>query len=289
MRTRRARWGLSAGTVGGLLCLAATLTGCTPPWSASTPSNVADTGPNPPASSMISAVPGLADAVSNAVAAVPDGQIGIAVYDRRRGGMVGSYQADQSFATESVVKVLIGLDTLDRGGSAAQVSEMISRSDDTTADKLWVAGGDNDILTRMIAKIGLTQTVPPADRGRWGDTTTTANDLVTMYRYLLDRAPATERDTILAAMRGATHYGASDGFDQYFGIPYAVGTSRAWAVKQGWACCKPDRVLNTTGLLDNDNRYIVVVLTSHNASTTYARDSDEVTAAVRALLPALPQ
>ncbi|HEY4020340.1 MAG TPA: serine hydrolase [Pseudonocardiaceae bacterium] len=288
MRTRRARWVLSASTVGGLLCLAATLTGCTPPWSTPAPTNVAAAVTNPPASSMISAVPSLADAVTTAVAAVPDGRIGIAVYDRQRGGMIGSYDADQSFATESVVKVLIGLDTLTRGGSAAQVSEMISRSDDATATSLWEAGGDNAILTRMIAKIGLTQTVPPANRGRWGDTTITANDLVTLYRYLLDQAPADERDIILAAMHGATNHGA-DGFDQYFGIPYAVGAGRAWAVKQGWACCKPDRVLNTTGLLDNDNRYILIVLTSHDASTGYPQDSDEITAAVRALLPALPQ
>ncbi|HEX4224996.1 MAG TPA: hypothetical protein VHZ97_21690 [Pseudonocardiaceae bacterium] len=279
---------LSASTAGGLLCLAATLTGCTPPWSVPAARNVAQAATNQPASSMISAVPSLADAVTNAVAAVPDGRIGIAVYDRQRGGMIATYNAGQSFATESVVKVLIGLDTLDRGGNSAQVTEMISRSDDTTAGQLWVAGRDNAILTRMIGEIGLTQTVPPASPGRWGDTTITANDLVTMYRYLLDRAPADERDTILAAMRGATNHGA-DGFDQYFGIPYAVGGSRPWAVKQGWACCKPDRVLNTTGLLDNDNRYIVVVLTSHDASTTYPHDSDEITAAVRALLPALPQ
>lgn len=243
---------------------------------------------NEPASPMISAVPSLADAIGNAVAAVPDGRIGIAVYDRQRKGMIGSYDADQSFATESVVKVLIGLDTLDRGGSASQVAEMIARSDDTTASQLWVAGGDTAILTRMIAKIGLTQTVPPAGAGRWGDTTITANDLVSVYRYLLDRAPAEERNTILVAMRGATNHGA-DGFDQYFGIPYAVGNSRPWAVKQGWACCKPDRVLNTTGLLDNDNRYIVIVLTSHDASSTYPHDTDESTAAVRALLPALPE
>ncbi len=279
---------LSASLLGALLCLTGTLTGCTPPWSTPTPSNVANALANQPASPMISAVPSLADAVTNAVAAVPDGRIGIAVYDRRRLGMIGSYDADQSFATESVVKVLIGMDTLDRGGSASQVAEMISRSDDTTASQLWVAGGDTAILTRMIAKIGLTQTVPPAGAGRWGDTTITANDLVTGYRYLLDRAPADERNTILAAMRGATNHGA-DGFDQYFGIPYAVGNSRPWAVKQGWACCKPDRVLNTTGLLDNDNRYIVIVLTSHDASTTYQHDSDEITAAVGALLPALPE
>lgn len=243
---------------------------------------------NEPASAMISAVPSLADAVSNAVGAVPDGRIGIAVYDRQRGGMIGSYDADQSFATESVVKVLIGLDTLDHDGDAGAVTEMIERSDDATASKLWVKGGDTDILTRMIAKIGLSQTVPPASAGRWGDTTITADDLVSVYRYLLDRAPAQERNVILAAMRGATNQGA-DGFDQYFGIPYAAGSGRPWAVKQGWACCKPDRVLNTTGVLDNDDRYIVIVLTSHDAATTYPHDTDEITAAVRALLPALPQ
>lgn len=229
----------------------------------------------------------LATVLKSAVAAVPDGVVGIDVYDRTAQRKLIDYQGDAAFPAESVVKLLIAMDDLDHGGQPALDVEMLSRSDDNIANRLWVANGETTIVTRMAGVIGLTATLPPAEPGRWGDTSTTADDLVRAYEYLLDRAPATEREIILRALDSTTHDGA-DGFDQYFGIPDAAD-GRPWGVKQGWGCCKPDRVLNTTGVLDADRRYIVVLLTTHSSSTSWAQDSQEITAAVQALLPALPR
>jgi hypothetical protein len=228
-------------------------------------------------------------AVKAAIAAVPNGAIAIAVYDRQLGTMVATYRGDVPYYTESVVKLLIGLDSLDRGGSADKVAEMLSRSDDNTATALWDADGGSAIVTRMAAKIGLTATTPPRRSGEWGDSQTTAGDLVTIYQYILGVAPAAERDVVVNALHAATNLGA-DGTDQYFGIPYAVGSSQQWAVKQGWACCEPGWVLNTTGLVGADYRYIVVVLTTHsNGGGAAVRkvDSQQLTNAVAALLPDL--
>lgn len=228
-------------------------------------------------------------AVHAAVAAVPDGELSLAIYDRVGDTMVASYHPDTQYFTESVVKLLIGLDSLDRGGSASQVAEMLSRSDDNTATHLWDLDGGRAIVTRMVAKIGLHDTVPARSSGIWGDTRTTADDLVLIYQYILGAAPASERSVILAALHDATNLGA-DGTDQYFGIPYAVGHSLPWAVKQGWACCEPGWVLNTTGLIGPDYRYIVVALTSHDnggGSAVRAADSAELTKAITALLPYL--
>jgi hypothetical protein len=148
--------------------------------------------------------------------------------------------------TESVVKILIALATLATGDDqAAQVKEMLSRSDDLTADALWSEHGSGTIVTRWARTIGLHSTHRPADDRRWGDTPTTAADLVRMY--LLDDAPATMRAIILSGMTAATHY-SQDGTNQYFGIP--------------------------------DDRYIVIVLTSHDASTGWEHDDAEITAAV---------
>jgi hypothetical protein len=218
------------------------------------------------------------------------GEISILVYDRDQDSVVASYEADQPYYTESVVKLLIGLDSLDRGGSASRVAEMLSRSDDATATSLWDADGGAAVVTRMAAKIGLLHTAPPTSRAaEWGDTRTTASDLLLVYEYLLGEAPASERDVVLPALSHATEV-AADGSDQYFGIPDAVGHSQPWAVKQGWACCEPGWVLNTTGLIGTDDRYIVIVLTSHDngaGNAVRAEDSEELTHAVSALLPDL--
>ncbi|HJP74602.1 MAG TPA: serine hydrolase [Pseudonocardiaceae bacterium] len=229
------------------------------------------------------------DAIKQAVADVPDGNISIAVFDRLNNKLVGSYNPDTPWFTESVVKLLIGLDSLDHGGSASTVAEMISRSDDNTASNLWGKLGGVKIVSTMAAKIGLHDTTPPKNPGEWGDTRTTANDLVLIYQYILDTAPASERDTIVTAMHNATNLGA-DGTDQYFGIPYGVGSATYWAVKQGWACCEPGWVLNTTGLVGPDQRYIVAVLTVHDTgggSAVRKKDSNELTAAIKDLLPDL--
>ncbi len=251
-----------------------------------TPSATPTPIPTPPPIPVVNFAP----AVRKAVAAVHGGEMSLLVYDRYQESVVASYNADQPYFTESVVKLLIGLDSLDHGGSPSRVAEMLSRSDDETATNLWDAGGGRAVVTRMAAKIGLQHTTPPASSaGEWGDTRTTANDLLLIYEYILGEAPAGERDVVLTALGNATEV-AADGTDQYFGIPDAVGHSQPWAVKQGWACCEPGWVLNTTGLIGKDDRYIVIVLTSHDnggGSAVRAEDSAELTTAVKALLPDL--
>ncbi|HEY4020847.1 MAG TPA: hypothetical protein VGM75_19305 [Pseudonocardiaceae bacterium] len=297
--TVRLRKILTGGTAAALLF---TMAGCgLMAGSATTPSRVAHTAPATtsalptttttpvPTTPPLPPVVDFSAAIQQAVAEVSDGKISIAIYDRVNNKIVGSYNPDQAWYTESVVKLLIGLDSLDNGGSAAKVSEMISRSDDTTADALWGSLGGAKIITTMAAKIGLQDITPPHDPRFWGDTRVTADALVLIYQYILNTAPAAERDTIVTAMHNATNLGA-DGTDQYFGIPYGVGGATYWAVKQGWGCCEPGWVLNTTGLVGPDDRYIVVALTSHNTgggSAVRKKDSDELTQAIKDLLPDL--
>lgn len=283
MRTRR----------NGLICLlaAATLTiaACGKPVGSLAPSrvvagNAAVGEPGNTATSTSSPPPDVSDVVHRVTSAA-SGTISFAVYDLAQGKNLAGYQPGLSFPTESVVKLLIALDALDHQTDPAVVAEMLSRSDDATASRLWIAHGGVAIIGRMTAEIGLTKTFPPAKPGRWGDTMITADDIVAIYRYLLYRAPENHREIVLGALRETTHFGA-DGFDQYFGLPSAA-TGHSWAVKQGWACCAPSRVLNTTGLVDN--RYVIVVLTSHPASVTWKRAADEITAAAGILVGELPK
>ncbi|MEV4051485.1 hypothetical protein AB0J55_09875 [Amycolatopsis sp. NPDC049688] len=209
---------------------------------------------------------------------VRGGNVSAVVFDRQSGKTTVSVHPDRDYTSASLVKLLIALSTLERGGPVADVQRMLSRSDDDLASRFWTSYGGTSIVTQWVRKLGLTGTRPPADPGRWGDTQITAPDVVKIYQYLLDHGPK----AILAALRAATERG-SDGFRQYFGIPDAAG-GRAWAVKQGWSCCRPTRMLHTSGVLGDDSRYIVVVLTEHPAGVDYATASRRVTDVVAKLL-----
>lgn len=209
---------------------------------------------------------------------VGSGNVSAVVFDRQRGTTTVSLHADRGYTSASLVKLLIALSVLEQGGPTADVQRMLSRSDDDLASRFWAAYGGPSIVTGWAKKIGLTGTRAPEDPGRWGDTRITAKDVVKIYQYLLAHAPG----AIMTALRAATERG-SDGFRQYFGIPDAAG-DRPWAVKQGWSCCRPTRMLHTSGVVGEDGRYIVVVLSEHPASVDYATASKRVTAVVSALL-----
>jgi len=225
------------------------------------------------------------DPAEAAAKAESDGQFSLVVFDRATGQVVASHNPRARYPTESVVKLLIAVSALQTGVDPGVVASMLTRSDDEIANQLWTKLGNIAIVYRAIKLMGLSDTAAPDDPGRWGDTETTADDLVKVYQYLLDKAPTTTRDVILKALSSATRY-AADGFDQYFGIPDALGDQQ-WAVKQGWACCRPDRVAHTTGLIGDGQRYIVVALSSHDASTTWDDVTDELTRAVQAAVAAL--
>ncbi|MDX3188691.1 hypothetical protein PV458_09830 [Streptomyces sp. MN03-5084-2B] len=197
------------------------------------------------------------------------------VFDRERNAATVSVRADRGYTSASLVKLLIALSVLERGGPAADVQRMLSRSDDDLASRFWTAYGGPSIVTSWARKLGLTGTRPPEDPGRWGDTRITAADIVKVYQYLLDR----KSTTILNALRDATERG-SDGFRQYFGIPDAA-KGQQWAVKQGWSCCRPTRTLHTSGVVGNS---IVVVLTDFPAKVDYETASRRVTTVVSTLL-----
>ncbi|WP_206783941.1 hypothetical protein [Amycolatopsis sp. MtRt-6] len=204
-----------------------------------------------------------------------DGTASAVVFDRDSGKATVSVRADRAYTSASIVKLLIALSALEQGGPAADVQRMLSRSDDDLASRFWSSYGGPAIVTRWARKLGLTGTRPPEDAGRWGDTRITAADVVKIYRYLLDR----KSTTILNALRDATERG-SDGFRQYFGIPDAA-KGREWLVKQGWSCCRPTRMLHTSGVVGST---IVVVLSEHPAKVDYATGSKRVTEIVSTLL-----
>lgn len=235
---------------------------------------------------------------------------GIAVFDRQTGSFLTQLHTTTRFRSASLVKLLIALDYLWNRGPAyaladtdrARFQVMLRSSDDDAATYFWNKGGTEQVVIRMVSRLSLQGTRPPSAIGRtgWGSTTLTAADLVRIYSYLLDTAPAGMRDTVLGNLRQATRCG-TDRFEQSFGIPSAM--ARPWAIKQGWygfgdipadPCTATEalpltappsppaikgsaasgvlsgEVLHTTGIVGTGDRYIVAMLTQYPPGTCFA-------------------
>ena len=224
------------------------------------------------------------------VAASPGTQAGIDVVDTDTGATVAALNSGQQFYTASVVKLLIGLDDLNSQGwqadpaTASQLGQMLATSDDDIADALWDTDGGGAIITRMADLIGLSGTRAPSDPDQWGETLTTAQDVVAIYRYL-GTVPEPARDVIMNGLQGAPQT-AADGTDQYFGIPDGLAGAD-WAIKQGWMSLDSSTTLDTTGLVGagpgRPLHYAVVVLSSQPASESWSSGGAALTAGVRVL------
>ncbi|HEY6423045.1 MAG TPA: hypothetical protein VIY28_07325 [Pseudonocardiaceae bacterium] len=250
--------------------------------------------PTPPSTPAPLMVPAPADQAAVAAkteqairAVLPSAQVGFEVFDRPNGTVLTSQDAGRQFASMSLVKLLIALDVLaidnwaiPDGATQQELRQMLADSDDGIADDLWSADGGPAVVTRMVGLLGLTGTQPPEDPDEWGDTLITAQDMVTVYRYITDQLPNSDRELLLGALEQARQI-AADGFDQYFGIPDGMPHT-TWAIKQGWGTSGSQAVLNSTGLVGPDLRYVVVVLASAPANS-YSTVPAAVTAGVRAL------
>jgi hypothetical protein len=220
-------------------------------------------------------------------AVLPNAQDGFEVFDLATGAVLTSHNAGQQFAAMSVVKLLIALDALARnnwespdGATQQEIHQMLADSDDEIANRFWTAGGGPAIVTRMVDQLGLTGTQPPDDPGEWGDTLITPQDMVTVYRYITEQVPDADRNLLLGALADAPRI-AADGFNQYFGIPDGMPHT-TWAIKQGWGTSGSQAVMDSTGLVGPDLRYVVVVLASAPADS-YSTVPVVVTAGAGAL------
>ncbi|CAM3075836.1 serine hydrolase [Saccharomonospora xinjiangensis] len=275
-RSRTVRWvlvAILAVLVGAaVVAVAATIGGATPATASGGPRNPADISVQPPPPKRL-------------VVDHEFSEVGLMVFDRSRQAVTVTHDPDRQFTSASLVKLLIAFEAVEQGEPAAQVHAMIAESHDPLAGQFWVRYGGPDLVTRWAKRLGLHSTKAPDLPNMWGDTLTTAADVVAVYRYLLEEAPATTRDVVLPALRGATRM-AHDGFDQYFGIPDAAG-GVPFAVKQGWACCTDGTVLHTSGLVGADDRFIVAVLTRSARDAGYDTAAKHVTGYVEHVLDVL--
>jgi hypothetical protein len=207
--------------------------------------------------------------------------VGAFVLDRQTGAELVSVNPDRTFHSASLVKLLIALDVLHSGaGDRERVRRMLRFSDDPIASELWTRSGGVAMVTRTAKRLGLTDTRPPADPGRWGDTLLSPRDVARVYTHVMTDLPAADRALVVDALATAPRV-AADGFDQHFGIPSGVDAD--WAVKQGWGDNAKVDFVHSTGLVGAKWRYVVVLLTEHPPPTRLSTATASVTAGARAL------
>ncbi|MPZ64570.1 MAG: hypothetical protein GEU83_03300 [Pseudonocardiaceae bacterium] len=172
----------------------------------------------------------------------------------------------------------------------ALIRRALGPSDDQAMNLLWTRFDGPVAVSRVARQLGLSATGPPADPSQWGESLVSARDTVVLYRHVLDELPAWDRELIMTALATAPPV-AADGFDQAFGLQAAV-PGLTIATKQGWMCCREDRInLHSTGALGEQRRFVVALLSNQPVGRGYDGARETVTAAadaVRAALPASP-
>ncbi|WP_086785755.1 hypothetical protein, partial [Crossiella equi] len=199
----------------------------------------------------------------------------VGVVDRELGVLldVGHVDADRQFRSASLVKLLIAVDAMQSGlADDSRIGKMLALSHDQIASELWMATGGNAMVARQARRMGLSRTVPPLDPLHWGDTKVTAREMAKVYRFVLTKLPARQRDVIMKALATAPAV-AADGYNQHFGIPNGL-PEVSWAIKQGWASGRAGTDLHTSGVVEGT---IVVILTTHTSGTGYPRGMRAVT------------
>ncbi len=213
--------------------------------------------------------------------------VGISVYDLRTGQVYGAGDHTGTFASESVVKVLIAARLLAtgrmHGTTATRAYYMITHSDDAIASSLYGSVGGDSLINWVKAHWHVpTLGSPPRRAGWWGNTHITSDGLVRLYAKL--HADPKVASWLLNAMHHATKYG-SDGVYQFFGIPSAT---TGFGVKQGWGNDYDDwgasADFNTTGYVNND-RYAVAILGRAPISYYGSKIGAVLTGVARTLLP----
>lgn len=191
--------------------------------------------------------------------------IGVSVLDRRT-GTSWSHRGDSLAQTGSVSKVLVVAAALRKARAAGtslssrqleQIRLAITRSDNASADALYAYIEGHQAVARLAGDLGMTATATADTVPHWGNTLTTANDLVTLMTALTGGTPvldATDRALVLQRMAEVV-----DG--QRWGVGTVRSSSVNVRVKNGWMRVDNPWVINSVGDVQGAGRdYVLAML-----------------------------
>ncbi len=230
---------------------------------------------------------------ATADAAKAGADISAVVLDRNTGQTVSNGD-NTPFPIASVAKLFIADDLLlqeSKGQTELSPADrksldvMLRSSDDNAAERFWSRSGGSAVITRVVARYGLTGTTTPYN-GNWDVTLSTASDLVRYYDMLLDGSgglPPEQANVIMGNLAQSTPTGI-DGYPQRFGIPEGLYAEPV-AVKQGWFCCwsGANQLHVSTGVIGPERRYVMAISSLEPDDEAAARTT--ITQAVKTMFP----
>lgn len=259
--------------------------------SAPPPSTVESLAELPPAA--VPPVTARALVAAAGTAVDPGITLGLAVLDVNTGELAMDSGGGRSFMSASLCKLILAVDILDQHNDVDPadldlITRALSASDDNAMNALWGRYNGPGAIERIADRLGLAETVAPDSATEvWGDTLTSAADLVTIYRHILrDMAP--EDSAVITGALATANAVAADGFAQHYGLLH-MGASPQRYAKQAWVPYAPaGYLLHSAGVaFDNrtGHRYAVAMLSIQSfASEQVARDRLSAVAAA-ALAP----
>lgn len=194
------------------------------------------------------------------------GYLGIIVHDRQTGALWRAGTTNHPTWTASTIKLALVTGLLERARAGEisldatahqQIADILDFSSDAAATSLWNRYGKDAQVPRFKRTYGMTGLTFVAGFPRvWGHMKCTAEDLLRLMSYVLDRLDPADRNYILTAMR---HVGRI----QQWGV-WAAGPAMRPGTKNGWSI-EPDQggkhwVTNAVGFAGPNQRYAVAVM-----------------------------
>ena len=209
---------------------------------------------------------------------------GIAIEDRVSGQIIGGANGATPFYAASVVKLLtvtyllhqqeIGALTLGQG-MMDLIPRALELSDDDAENAFWSTYGGVSLIPKFIALFGLQNTIAPPDPAQWGETKFSAEDVVRVYDYAINKLDPTDVALVMGDLGQAADTGA-DGFNQAFGLlnPPRMQDVKA---KQGWMEIIGDSMtLNSTGVLGSDDDFLVAIMSKQPIDIGWAEGVEHI-------------
>ncbi|MFF4354172.1 serine hydrolase [Streptomyces sp. NPDC001530] len=200
-----------------------------------------------------------------------EGTVSVAVHDDTT-GLTCALASERQYDSASVAKVTIMEGTLRRAEELgrkltdwerANIRPMITRSDNTSAQRLWTDLG-HAYLDRLLTRVGTTRTVLGSE-GYWGLTRTTASDQMRLLGVL------TNTRSFLKARAYGMKLLSQVRRDQRWGVPAGMPKSLTAHVKNGWLprATHGWRVHSVGAFTGPARRYRIVVLSHDNPTMEY--------------------
>jgi beta-lactamase class A len=181
------------------------------------------------------------------------------------------FRPTSRYETASVVKidilaaVLLAAQDAGRSLTATErslASKMIRASDNAAASTLWWQVGGHDGMSRVNARLGLTQT--QVGYGElWGTTTTTVTDQIRMVDIITGRRKSLSAPSVAYAVGLMTTVNA----DQDWGVSAAARPGERVALKNGWFT-GPQSVkvwtINSVGRITDRNTDVTIAVMSQS-------------------------